>query len=353
MVNELIAKRGPCVSPVAVDRDISKSIAIRHSSSPETFNPMRILISIFFLSMPAAVLCQDSSIGWIDRHAHPLWVDSADVNDFSFLSDELRDRTIVGLGEASHGTHEFYIQKAQVVRHLITKRSYRTVAFETPSYFMDSINIYLNGGTGNLKKMMQNLALYNTREIYDLFEFIRDYNLRHSPEDRVDVWGFDSEEYWHDQLTRDKRMAANIVEYLKERPEKAILWGHNVHLAKDTTMARYDAMGSHLKAAFGSDYYVLFLDTYKGSVNVLNNGEFETHSFKAQASSFSELFARSKYECFFISFVDKPNPFYNVRNLITNIFSIWLKRTALPVKPGVDFDGMIFIRNTRASIRND
>lgn len=284
--------------------------------------------------MSVVALGQDASIGWIDKHAHRLRTDSADVNHFSFLSEELGDRTILGLGEASHGTHEFYVQKARIVRYLITELNYKTVAFEIPSYFADSINNYLNSGTGNLKEMMQNLALYNTREICDLFQFIRDHNVGHSPEDRVEVWGFDSEEYWYDQLTRDKRMAENIVGHLNERPEKTILWAHNVHLAKDTTMARYEAMGSHLKAAFGSDYYVLFLDTYRGSVNVLNNGEFETHSFEAPRSSFSELFARSKYECFFVSFGDKDGPLHSVRNLITNIFSIWLERTALPCKTG-------------------
>lgn len=313
----------------------------------------RLFLQCLFALMPFVAPAQVSAIGWLNKQAHAITKDSIDLSDLAFLSRELRGKTVLGLGEASHGTHEFYVQKGRIARYLIGQLNYKSIAFEMPSYFMDPINHCLHGGSGNLKELMRKLALYNTTEIYRLFDWIKDYNAEHPPDQQVNVFGFDSEEYWYDQLTRDKRMADDIIRNLTTRPGKTIIWGHNVHLAKDTTMAHYESVGTYLKERFGSNYYVLFLDSDGGSVNVLDNGQFVAHHFEASENSFSNLFAKSKYDRFFISFRDDNAPLYGTRKPMTNIYSVWLERTELPVKPGIDFDGLVFLRNTTPSIRND
>ena len=52
----------------------------------------------------------------IDRVCVPL---NGDDHDYDDLLDAVGDRSIVLLGEATHGTHEFYRERARITRRLI------------------------------------------------------------------------------------------------------------------------------------------------------------------------------------------------------------------------------------------
>jgi erythromycin esterase-like protein len=56
--------------------------------------------------------------------------DGADPHDLSAIVDAIGDARIVLLGEASHGTHEFYATRAAVTRRLIETRGFRAVTIE-------------------------------------------------------------------------------------------------------------------------------------------------------------------------------------------------------------------------------
>lgn len=38
--------------------------------------------------------------------------------------------TLIGLGESSHGTHEFFINKFEIFKQLVTKHGFNTMLFE-------------------------------------------------------------------------------------------------------------------------------------------------------------------------------------------------------------------------------
>src|SRR5215213_10556651 len=59
--------------------------------------------------------------------AHPL---TGAVADYDRLLDRIGDARFVLIGEASHGTHEFYRQRALITRRLIAERSFTAVAVE-------------------------------------------------------------------------------------------------------------------------------------------------------------------------------------------------------------------------------
>jgi erythromycin esterase-like protein len=152
-----------------------------------------------------------------------------------------------------------------------------------------------------------------------------------------------------DPLARDPFMADNIGTYQQLHPGKTMLWGHNVHLAKDTTMTGYRGTGYYLRRHYGPSYYALGFDTYQGQVNVLAKGEFVAESFTAQPTSFSALLAQAKYPAFFLS-LQSAQPLGAANRLITHINSTWSKQRELPMRPGIDFDGLVFVRQTTASI---
>ncbi len=63
----------------------------------------------------------------LDRGAHPL---RGRAEDYDELLDLIGDRRFVLIGEASHGTEEFYRERARITRRLIDERGFTAVAVE-------------------------------------------------------------------------------------------------------------------------------------------------------------------------------------------------------------------------------
>src|SRR6516165_7353811 len=61
------------------------------------------------------------------REAHPL---TGDHRDYDRLMALIGDARIVLLGEASHGTHEFYRERARITKRLIAEEGFTAVAIE-------------------------------------------------------------------------------------------------------------------------------------------------------------------------------------------------------------------------------
>ena len=63
----------------------------------------------------------------VRERAHPL---TGAVQDYDPLMDLVGDARFVLLGEASHGTHDFYHERAQITRRLIEEKGFTAVAVE-------------------------------------------------------------------------------------------------------------------------------------------------------------------------------------------------------------------------------
>src|SRR5205823_12582322 len=51
-------------------------------------------------------------------------------NDYDDLLELIGEARIVLLGEASHGTHEFYFERAQITKRLIAEKNFTVLAIE-------------------------------------------------------------------------------------------------------------------------------------------------------------------------------------------------------------------------------
>lgn len=302
---------------------------------------MRNVLLIAGLLMAFNATAQTDDLNWINKNAHAL-------DDLSFLSTELGDKTVVGLGEASHGTSEFFTQKARIVEYLVTNAHFKRLLFECPQSLLAPINEVLQSGQGNLEELMKPMALYNTKEIYGLFLWIERYNEGKAAGDKVALDGFDREDYWADPFTRDKYMAENVVKAYEAGKYKTIVWAHNVHILKDTTN-KYPAMGLYLEQRFGAAFYAIGFDTYEGAVNVLHDGEFEAHTFNGVPGSFSGTLAKAGLGAFFLPL--EKGPLTGTTVAVTNFYSNWQGFKPLPVVPGADLDALVFIRQTSASVK--
>jgi erythromycin esterase-like protein len=293
---------------------------------------------------------QDAGTKWINENAYVIKADTAaSTDDLSFLHAELKNNIVFGLGEASHGTKEFFNQKRRIIEYLIAHLHYKRLGFEFREAYIGPINQYVISGTGDLKTLMKDMVLYNTAEIYQLFQFIKKYNSSQPPSEKVSVYGFDREEYAPDPFNRDRFMAENVISEQSSHQRKTILWAHNLHIARDTTMTQFRGMGYYLQQKFGEIFYVLGFDTFNGSVTVITENGLEKQDFETEKGSFSEAFAKADHHTIFIPFNKKPNPFSGVKNKITNIYASWTNDRALSMIPGVDFDAILFIKTTSAS----
>ena len=63
----------------------------------------------------------------IREAAHPLTGASTDYDPLMRL---ISDARFVLLGEASHGTHEFYRERAQITKRLVKEKGFTAVAVE-------------------------------------------------------------------------------------------------------------------------------------------------------------------------------------------------------------------------------
>src|SRR5207249_10082234 len=63
----------------------------------------------------------------IHEVAHPL---TGSATDYDSLLELIGDAHFVLLGEASHGTHEFYRERARITRRLIEEKGFHAVAIE-------------------------------------------------------------------------------------------------------------------------------------------------------------------------------------------------------------------------------
>jgi erythromycin esterase-like protein len=84
----------------------------------------------------------DSVKATLERSAHPL---TGGPRDFDPLLDMIGDARLVLLGEASHGTHEFYRIRAEITKRLIREKGFTGVAVEADWPDAYAVNRYVRG----------------------------------------------------------------------------------------------------------------------------------------------------------------------------------------------------------------
>lgn len=76
----------------------------------------------------------------IARAARPV---NGAAGDYDDLLELIGDRRVVLIGEASHGTHDFYAERARITRRLITERGFTAVAVEADWPDAHRVNRYV------------------------------------------------------------------------------------------------------------------------------------------------------------------------------------------------------------------
>ena len=108
--------------------------------------------------------------------------------DYDPLMDRIGNARFVLLGEASHGTHEFYHERAQVTQRLIKEKGFTAVAVEADWPDADRVNRYVHAASNDVFAI-EALAdfrrfptwMWRNTDVVEFLEWLHDHNEALSP----------------------------------------------------------------------------------------------------------------------------------------------------------------------------
>ena len=175
-----------------------------------------------FLSLPLAAAPKhravrtpggDGVAAWLAANAHALTSVElpASSGDLEPLRTMIGPSTLVGLGDDTHGTHEFYTVKLRVIDFLVREMGFDVVAFEAPFPLFNKINAYVQGEPGDVRAFLDQARLlgygfWNVEEMLAIVEWMHDYNAHRGERPAVSIAGIDT----YDQ----KNAAQEVVAFL-------------------------------------------------------------------------------------------------------------------------------------------
>ena len=132
----------------------------------------------------------------VGKSAHPI---SGAAGDYDPLMRLVGDARFVLLGEATHGTREFYRERARITRRLIEEKGFAAVVLEADWPDAYRVNEYVQGWGGDAKAEQALAAftrfprwMWRNAEFRDLTDWLRSHNDSRRPgATKVGVYGMD------------------------------------------------------------------------------------------------------------------------------------------------------------------
>lgn len=138
--------------------------------------------------------------GWLASNAYPIY--SVELqpwdSDIQAVGHLIDDATVVGLGDGTHGTHEFYTVKLRLIDYLVRERNFDVITFEGPVPQWERLNEYVLGGAGEPRAILAeagseplNFVFWDAEEMVAVVEWMRAYNFRRGNRAPVQILGAD------------------------------------------------------------------------------------------------------------------------------------------------------------------
>ncbi len=140
---------------------------------------------------------QKAADAWMKQAAVPLTTVEAGHGfaDLAPLKPSLAGVRIVGLGEATHGTREFFQLKHRMFEFLVSELGFTVFALEANFSEGLAVDHYVLTGEGDPAKALAGLHFWtwNTEEVLALIEWMRAYNADPAHTRKVRFYGVDSQ----------------------------------------------------------------------------------------------------------------------------------------------------------------
>ncbi len=156
------------------------------------------LISIVLLSILCLTACskvnENPEVKALKKSVIPISTVEAGngFKDLMPLKDILKDKKIVAMGEATHGTSEFFKMKHRFFEFLVEEMGYRVFVMECNGGAGQVINDYILKGEDNVENSLDGLGLYRTEEIKNMVKWMKEYNDDPSHKEKIKFYGMDN-----------------------------------------------------------------------------------------------------------------------------------------------------------------
>ncbi|QYK47334.1 MAG: erythromycin esterase family protein [Phycisphaeraceae bacterium] len=153
----------------------------------------RLLASCLLLTVPLPALAQPANpaaaattpdparLAWLRANAHPFATPepSDSVADLAFLKDIVGDARIVALGEATHGTREFFQMKHRITQYLAEEMGFTIFAIEASTPEAAKVSEYTLRNMGDSPNdLIRGMYFWtwSTDEVADMTRWMRAFN---------------------------------------------------------------------------------------------------------------------------------------------------------------------------------
>jgi erythromycin esterase len=141
--------------------------------------------------------------------------------DLDPLMERIGDARVVMLGEASHGTHEYYTWRTQITKRLVQEKGFNFIAVEGDWPDCYKINRYIKGFENNAASELDILKQFNrwptwmwaNWEIAALIRWLKDFNADKYANKKVGFYGLDVYSLWESM--------ENLLQYLDKNDPSA------------------------------------------------------------------------------------------------------------------------------------
>lgn len=149
----------------------------------------------------------------VDLRPHPL---TGESNDYDPLLQAIGDARLVLLGEATHGTHEFYVERMRITQRLIREKRFTALALESAWVDAARVDRYVKGQSSD-RSAAEALGefeefprwMWRNQEFASLVEWIRQHNQSLPPNAiRVGVYGLDLYQHEESREALGRHLAA-------------------------------------------------------------------------------------------------------------------------------------------------
>ncbi len=132
---------------------------------------------------------------WMAANAIPLATvspggDMVDLEPFRAL---IGDARVVGLGEATHGTREFFLLKHRLLEFLVSEMGFDTFAIEDSFAEAQALDDYVLRGMGDETVALKSMGywVWNTQEFLDMVRWMREWNADPGHARKIRFFGID------------------------------------------------------------------------------------------------------------------------------------------------------------------
>ncbi|WOD42542.1 erythromycin esterase family protein [Hwangdonia lutea] len=274
---------------------------------------MKKTLSILIFILPFLISSQNKkTIDWITNNSIEIEDSSPDSELKIFKNntpDKFTNAIIYGFGEASHNTKEFFDIKAKFFKHLVKTQGVKTFIMEESYQAESGINEWIGGGKGDVKTIAKNfnIGFWHTKEIVNLLQWMRNYNLNKTKENQIRFYGMD--------IQTGKNLSKEIREFIKS---------HNINIEENLLMIADSCSNKKIDYGKSENWWQVKLPELNKLKKQILNSQIKDEDFKPVIRSLDYLINYTLYA----SKVKTKNPestefrdlkmFENVKYIVEN-----------------------------------